>query len=425
MNFAAVPLADLASPKQYAFVGGPFGSKLTSADYVAEGIPVIRGANLSAGRFLNERDFVFVSEQKMREDLFGNLAHPGDIVFTQRGTLGQVSIIPENARFDAYVISQSQMKLSVDFSKADVRFLYYWFSSSQTVEKIISQNSSSGVPHINLTVLRNFKVPVPPLREQHRIAGILSAYDDLIENNRRRIALLEQASRMLYREWFVHFRFPGHEHIKIIDGLPEGWEAQAASVAFEVNPSTPRNGDQEILYVPMAALSESAMTIDRSPLELRAKSTNVRFRNSDTLFARITPCLENGKTGFVYFLQDNEVACGSTEFIVLRGRSVSPYFVYLTSRMESFRQNAIKSMIGASGRQRVQDSCFDRYRLAIPPKLLASIFDETVGPMFEQISKLDQAEPETRPSPRPAASAPDEWGDRGMMPSGKAAMTWR
>lgn len=224
MKYAAVPLADLASRKQYALVGGPFGSKLTSADYVAEGIPVIRGANLTAGRYVNEKDFVFVSEQKMRKDLFGNLAHPGDIIFTQRGTLGQVAIIPENAAFEAYVISQSQMKLSVDPSKADVRFVYYWFSSSQTVGKIISQNSSSGVPHINLTVLRNFKVPLPPLQEQHRVADILSAYDDLIENNQRRIALLEASARMLYREWFVHFRFPGHEHVKIIDGLPQGWE---------------------------------------------------------------------------------------------------------------------------------------------------------------------------------------------------------
>ena len=72
--------------------------------------------------------------------------------------------------------------------------------------------------------------------------SILSAYDDLIENNRRRIALLEEAARMLYREWFVHFRFPGHEHVKIIDGIPEGWERLTASVASEINLSTPRNG---------------------------------------------------------------------------------------------------------------------------------------------------------------------------------------
>jgi type I restriction enzyme S subunit len=233
-------------------------------------------------------------------------------------------------------------------------------------------------------------LPLPVLREQHRIADILSAYDDLIENNRQRIVLLEEAARMLYREWFVRFRFPGHEHVKMIDGLPEGWERPVASEAFEVNPPTPRNDDGKITYVPMAALSETGMLIDRGPLERRTKATSVRFRSGDTLFARITPCLENGKTGFVQFLAADEVACGSTEFIVLRGRRVSKFFVYLTSRQDTFRENAIRSMIGSSGRQRVQPSCFDRYIVPIPHSVLASLFDDAVAPMFEQISKLDQ-----------------------------------
>ena len=132
------------------------------------------------------------------------------------------------------------------------------------------------------------------------------------------------------------------------------------------------------------------MVIDTAPLEERVESTNVRFRNGDTLFARITPCLENGKTGLVQFLEPEEVACGSTEFIVLRGRHVSNYFAYLTSRQTDFRENAIKSMIGSSGRQRVQPSCFDRYVVSIPPHGLASIFDEAVVSIFVQISNLDR-----------------------------------
>jgi len=138
-------LENLAASEPYALVGGPFGSKLISTDYVDEGIPVIRGSNLNGGRYLEEDDFVYVSEQKMREDLFGNLAHPGDLVFTQRGTLGQVAIIPDNSRFDTYVISQSQMKLTVDKDKADARFIYYFFSSREAVRRILNQNSSSGV----------------------------------------------------------------------------------------------------------------------------------------------------------------------------------------------------------------------------------------------------------------------------------------
>lgn len=140
----------------------------------------------------------------------------------------------------------------------------------------------------------------------------------------------------------------------------------------------------------MAALSETGMVIGRGPIEEREKSTSVRFRNGDTLLARITPCLENGKTGYVQMLEDGEIACGSTEFIVLRQRRVSSYYVYLTARQHDFRENAIRSMIGSSGRQRVQPSCFDRYSVAVPPAMLAKLFDEAVGDMFDQIGNLDQ-----------------------------------
>lgn len=216
-------LEELAADKPYALVGGPFGSKLTSADYVEAGVPVIRGTNLTGGRYLTESDFVFVTDEKVRLDLFGNLAHPGDVVFTQRGTLGQVAMIPVNAPFKEYVVSQSQMKLSPDPTKADTRFIYYWFTSRDTVQKLVSQNASSGVPHINLTVLRNFHIPIPDLRTQNAISDVLTTYDDLIENNKRRILLLEESARLLYREWFVHLRFPGHEHVGVTNGVPDGW----------------------------------------------------------------------------------------------------------------------------------------------------------------------------------------------------------
>ncbi len=224
MSWPQAKLQELAADIPHAFVGGPFGSKLTTRDYVESGIPVIRGNNMSGGRYLDTTDLVFVSEAKARKDLASNVARENDLIFTQRGTLGQVAVIPETGLFPLYVVSQSQMKLTVDEGKADRRFVYYYFSSPTAVGRITNLASSSGVPHINLTVLRNFELPVPPLKEQRRIADILSAYDDLIENNRRRIALLEQAARELYREWFVRFRFPGYESMRIVDGLPEGWE---------------------------------------------------------------------------------------------------------------------------------------------------------------------------------------------------------
>lgn len=224
MSWPTQKFASVVANTKNALVGGPFGSKLTTRDYVDDGVPVIRGTNMSNGRFILEDDFVFVTDEKKRKDLQSNLARPGDLIFTQRGTLGQVAIIPHYATHSEFVVSQSQMKATLDPKKADTAFYYYFFSSKNVVDSILNMTSSSGVPHINLGTLKDFEVPVPDLPTQQRIASILSAYDDLIENNRRRIALLEQAARLLYREWFVHLRFPGHETAKIVDGLPEGWK---------------------------------------------------------------------------------------------------------------------------------------------------------------------------------------------------------
>ncbi len=132
------------------------------------------------------------------------------------------------------------------------------------------------------------------------------------------------------------------------------------------------------------------MAINTTDIEIRQKATSVKFRNGDILLARITPCLENGKTGFVKFLAEGEVACGSTEFIVLRGQTVSPYFTYCLARTYDFRENAIKSMIGSSGRQRVQVSCFDDYVLGLPSNMLLKQFDEIASNCFEQIWCLIQ-----------------------------------
>ena len=307
-------------------------------------------------------------------------AEPPGVVTGRYGTIGEVYFVDE-----PYWPLNTALYV-VDFKGTDPKFAAYLLRNTLRNYK----TEKAAVPGVDRNVLHMLKVRAPGANEQKAIVSVLSAYDDLIETNRRRIALLEEAARLLDCEWFVHFRFPGHEHVKITDGVPEGWERLPASEAFEVNPKTPRNDEGIIRYVPMAALSETGMVIGRGPVEEREKSTSVRFRNGDTLLARITPCLENGKTGYVQMLEDGEVACGSTEFIVLRGRHVSNYFVYLTARQHDFRENAIRSMIGSSGRQRVQPSCFDRYTVPIPPQVLSTLFDEAVGDMFAQIGNLDQ-----------------------------------
>ena len=179
-----VKVQDIASSQKNALVGGPFGSNLVTSDYTDSGIPVIRGQNMGQGRWVTG-DFAFVTEEKANS-LKANIARPADLIFTQRGTLGQVAIIP-SGDYDEYLISQSQMKLTVDSEKADTMFLYYSFVGEEQQQYIRQNAIQTGVPHTNLTILRNTPVTLPPIGEQKAIAKILSAFDDRIELNQRMV----------------------------------------------------------------------------------------------------------------------------------------------------------------------------------------------------------------------------------------------
>ena len=285
-----------------------------------------------------------------------------------------------------YVIDTAYY-LELTDNLVDMEWAYYKLLTYD----INRMDSGSAIPSTKREDFYSLPVDVPDLSSQQRATDILSAFDDLIEVNRQRIERLERAARLLYREWFVHHRFPGHEHAEIVDGVPEGWEHVAATDIIDVKPKMPTIDDgKEAWYVPMAALSETGTSIDLSEARKREKQTSVRFQNGDVLFARITPCLENGKTALVQFLNDGEIATGSTEFIVLRGDRVSSAFTYCMSRTYDFRHNAIKSMTGSSGRQRVQTECFDRFTSGLPPQHLLDEFDTVAEPCFEKIHLLQQ-----------------------------------
>ncbi|WP_079039843.1 restriction endonuclease subunit S [Streptomyces prasinopilosus] len=176
------PLKEFAVHK--GLIGGPFGSNLGKSDYTEFGVPVIRGQNLSGTGHFSHRDYVYVSEEKADRDLARNVAFPGDVVFTQRGTLGQVGIVP-NMPYERYVISQSQMRLRVDSSRADARYIYYCFRDPDMVSLIHARAITTGVPHINLGILAELPIPCHPLHIQRAISEVLGALDDKIAVNER------------------------------------------------------------------------------------------------------------------------------------------------------------------------------------------------------------------------------------------------
>ncbi|TLU81930.1 MAG: hypothetical protein FDX21_10250 [Chlorobium sp.] len=196
----------IASSVRNAIVGGPFGSDLVSDDYVSYGVPVIRGQNMGT-RWVSGA-FVFVSNAKA-DSLESNLAHPFDLIFTQRGTLGQVSQVPEKL-FDRYLVSQSQMKLTLNRKIADPNFFYYVFSSKGQQELIRKNTIQTGIPHINLGILRTLPVQRPTYLEQRAIAEALSDADALIESLEQLITKKRQIKQGAMQELLTgKKRLPG------------------------------------------------------------------------------------------------------------------------------------------------------------------------------------------------------------------------
>ena len=184
----------LRSLAPQGMVGGPFGSSLVSRDYVDDGVPVIRGANMGDGPWLGG-DFVYVSQEKFENDLARNSATVGDLIFTQRGTLGQVVMVPEGGR-DTYVVSQSQMRMRIDRSLADPRYVYYACTTDSFKRQIADRAISTGVPHINLGILGDLTIASRPRDEQRAIAEVLGALDDKIAANTRLVETLDALRRV-------------------------------------------------------------------------------------------------------------------------------------------------------------------------------------------------------------------------------------
>jgi type I restriction enzyme S subunit len=198
-------IEDLKAATKNSLAMGPFGSNIKSDNFVETGVPVIRGVNLNSERF-HDDDFVFLTEEKANE-LANSIAFPNDIIFTHRGTLGQVGIIPSNPKYPRYVVSQSQMKLTVNSKIADPRYIFYFFRSTIGQHNLLMNTSTTGVPAISqpLTSLRNITVSLPPLKIQQKISGILSTLDDKIELNRQMNQTLEAMARSIFKSWFVDF----------------------------------------------------------------------------------------------------------------------------------------------------------------------------------------------------------------------------
>jgi type I restriction enzyme S subunit len=205
-DWPEVRIEDIAAIKSNALATGPFGSAIGAKFFTESGIPVIRGSNLSVdiGIKLIDENLVFVSPEKARE-FSRSIARRGDLVFTCWGTINQIGLIHSKSEYAEYVVSNKQMKLTVDLEKVDPKYVYYVFSSPDKQDEIISNGIGAAVPGFNLGQLRRHKFTLPPLVVQKSIVKILDALDTKIEVNRRINQTLEAMAQAIFKSWFVDF----------------------------------------------------------------------------------------------------------------------------------------------------------------------------------------------------------------------------
>ena len=409
---------------------GPFGSRMKSDAYVESGVPVIRGTNLTGSKKFSG-DWVFISEQ-LAKQLENCCVSNGDLVFPHLGSIGEVGLVDN--QFHQYMMSSSLMKLRCNPNIADSEFIYYFFKSHQGRYELLKNASQVGTPGIGqpLTSLKNIEIKLPSLGEQRKIAKILSDLDDKIHINNQINQTLESIAQALFKSWFVDFdpvrakiaakqegkdaelaamcAISGKSEIELQqmaeddfaalrataalfpDGLveselgevPKGWEVGKLQEVIDLNPRRTLKKDSLAPYLDMKNVRTQGHLVDE--VILRNMTSGTKFINGDTLLARITPCLENGKTAYVDFLLDNEVGWGSTEFIVLRPKEHLPTALgYFIARQENFRTLAIQSMTGTSGRQRANADTLANQSWLIYPADLMIVFDKYAGKYLTHI----------------------------------------
>ena len=292
----------------------------------------------------------------------------------------------------------------------DQGFLYYCMASQSFIDFADSGSIGTRMPRTQWEWVSRYKIPLPLLPEQRRIAHILGTLDDRIALNRQMNETLEATARAIFKSWFVDFDpvkakkegrkppfmdtetaalFPSVLQNSPLGKVPEGWKVVPLPEVMEVNPRRVLKKGSIAPYLPMQNLPIQ----EHRPYEWmdREFSSGTKFMNGDTLLARITPCLENGKTGFVDFLDKGQVGWGSTEYIVLRPKPPLPVeFGYYLARSDDLRVFAIHNMMGSTGRQRVPASCFDYYQISVPTPPIAQRFGEIVKPFMKKIKENNE-----------------------------------
>ena len=329
------------------------------AEYWGGSIPFITPKDLQRTKHVFDTER-FITDMGL-ESMRGCKLPSGAVCVSCIGNIGYVAMTNQNC------ISNQQINSIIVSENYDPNFVYYLMKSLWPFFKNY-EGQSTTLSILNKTQFSKIEIAAPDLSVQKRIASILSSLDDKIELNNKMNENLEQQAQALFDKLMF---------------VSDNTECRVSDIAY-LNPKRPLSKNKMARCIDMSQLSTTGAF--PSGWEMKPFTGGMRFVNGDTLLARITPCLENGKTAFIDFLNENEVAFGSTEYIVLAPKEGVPSeFLYCLARYPAFVDYAVKNMNGSSGRQRVSAETIGQFALPEISKSDLSAFAEKVVPMFKGI----------------------------------------
>jgi len=382
--FPLVPLGDVTD-----FINGDRSSNYPKGeDYVDVGIPFVSATDLENGR-VDRRKARQISSASY-ERLRGGKIRSSDVLFCLRGSLGKMALVHGN---EPGAIASSLVVLRSK-SNIDSRYLYYTLSSDDGQQIVGGLNNGAAQPNLSVAQLTRVEIPLPQLVIQHRIAGILSAYDELIENSHRRIKILESTARALYREWFVYFRYPGHESVplapSVLGGIPKGWEVTTIRGVADLVSRGPslkyiESGGVQVVNQRCIRDEEIEMQAVQFAAPLSAKKSHLYLQPRDVLINSMGV----GTLGRVSRnLTIDEPTIIHNCITVVRSKSNEPTQSFLFYRLSECQEQFESLGIGATGQTSLRIETILDVQVALPSLALLSAFENLVSPIWAQIGVL-------------------------------------
>lgn len=352
-----------------------------TASIVDEGYPLIRTPNIGKGR-LDLNGVQRVTEAVYEKWTRRAVPQDGDLILAREAPAGNVAIVKHG---DKVCLGQRTVLIRPDPEQIDPDFLCYFLLAPRQQAFLLARSTGATAPHVNMKDIRRLPFnEIPNLDTQHWIGGILSAYDDLIENNRRRMALLEEAARKLYREWFVCLRFPGHENTPIQDGLPEGWGRKTLDDICEAirEIASPDQVDAETPYIGLEHIPRRSISQTEWGSAEEVTSSKHKFGAGDILFGKIRPYFHKVSLAFV-----DGVA--SADAIVIRPKEADLHsLVLLTVSSDAFVAMASQTMREGSKMPRADWKQMQAYEVLQPSRQVLKAFNRQIIPITQQLRNL-------------------------------------